>query len=132
MLAPYDPAGVPAVSKFTDASGNPIYTTTFTVTPASQTFEYTIKFNSDVADAKAMADIVAHCDGYRVLTWEVTDAAANRQGLTIAGKLALCTCPTHQVLEQCQRLRTDPAIRMWYGHVRNGLCPLLHSIAYYH
>lgn len=73
-------------SKFTDAAGNPIYSSGLSVDSGTQTFEYTVEFNSLVSDAKDMASIVARCDGFRILTWEVTETGVFAQGLTISGK----------------------------------------------
>jgi Chitobiase/beta-hexosaminidase C-terminal domain len=62
--------------------GDDGYTSNLAIDEAANTFTATYNFTG--ADAAAVAEAVATGGGERMMSWQVQDAAGNRQGLTIA------------------------------------------------
>ncbi|MFW3169164.1 chitobiase/beta-hexosaminidase C-terminal domain-containing protein [Geodermatophilus sp. CPCC 206100] len=63
-------------------TGDTGYTSSLAIDEAANTFTATYNFTG--ADAAAVAEAVATGGGERMMSWQVQDAAGNRQGLTIA------------------------------------------------
>jgi hypothetical protein len=63
-------------------TGGDGYTSSLAIDEAANTFKATYNFTG--ADAATVAGLVAGGGGERMMSWQVQDAAGNRQGLTIA------------------------------------------------